>query len=140
MLKLRTVVRDADPGVFSLVMATCIVSRAMQLDGAARLSGILLAAGIAAYVLLAAVYAGRLAVNRGGVRANATVQPADGRDACRDGGLVGDALGVRYLAGAPPDHPGHLAACFGAGCHWHTSRGCGASCSRSGCTVWPAAS
>jgi len=36
-------------------MATCIVSRALQLDGAAALSGILLAAGIAAYVVLAAV-------------------------------------------------------------------------------------
>jgi hypothetical protein len=45
-------------------MATCIVSRAMQLDGAPALSGILLAAGIAAYLVLAAVYAGRLAINR----------------------------------------------------------------------------
>jgi hypothetical protein len=45
-------------------MATCIVSRAMQLVGAAALSGILLAAGIAAYLVLAAVYAGRLAINR----------------------------------------------------------------------------
>jgi hypothetical protein len=52
-------------------MATCIVSRAMQLDGAAALSGILLAAGIAAYLVLAAVYAGRLAINRAGVRADA---------------------------------------------------------------------
>jgi hypothetical protein len=40
-------------------MAICIVSRAMQLDGAAALSGILLAVGIAAYLVLAAVYAGR---------------------------------------------------------------------------------
>lgn len=71
MLRLRTAVRDADPGIFSLVMATCIVSRAMQLDGAARLSGILLAGAIAAYVVLAAVYAGRLAVNWAGVRADA---------------------------------------------------------------------
>jgi hypothetical protein len=52
-------------------MATCIVSRAMQLDGAAALSGILLAAGIAAYLVLVAVYAGRLAINRAGVRADA---------------------------------------------------------------------
>ncbi len=52
-------------------MATCIVSRAMQLDGAAALSGILLAAGIAAYLVLAAVYAGRFAVNRAGVCADA---------------------------------------------------------------------
>ena len=35
-------------------MATCIVSRAMQLDGAAAWSEILLAAGIAAYLVLAA--------------------------------------------------------------------------------------
>src|SRR5437588_251246 len=42
-------------------MATCIVSRAMQLDGAGALSGILLADGIAAYLVLAAVYAGRAA-------------------------------------------------------------------------------
>jgi hypothetical protein len=53
-------------------MATCIVSRAMQLDGATALSGILLVAGIVAYVVLAAVYAGRFAVNRAGVRADAT--------------------------------------------------------------------
>ena len=59
--RLRTAVRDADPGIFALVMATCIVSRAMQLDGAGALSGILLAAGIAAYLVLAAVYAGRFA-------------------------------------------------------------------------------
>ena len=52
-------------------MATCIVSRAMQLDGAAALSGILLAVGIAAYLVLVAVYAGRLAINRAGVRADA---------------------------------------------------------------------
>ena len=35
MLRLRTAVHDADPGIFALVMATSIVSRAMQLDGAA---------------------------------------------------------------------------------------------------------
>jgi len=58
---LRAAVRDLDPGVFALVMATCIVSRAMQLDGAARLSGILLAAGIAAFVLLAAGGPGAMA-------------------------------------------------------------------------------
>jgi hypothetical protein len=52
-------------------MATCIVSRAMQLDGAAAVSGILLAAGIAAYLVLAAVYAARFAINRAGVRADA---------------------------------------------------------------------
>lgn len=35
----RLAVRDTDPGYFAVVMATCIVSRAMQLDGAARLAG-----------------------------------------------------------------------------------------------------
>ena len=68
---LRAAVRTTDPGYFALVMATCIVSRAMQLDGADRLSGILLAAGIAAYILLAAVYAGRFAAYRADVRADA---------------------------------------------------------------------
>jgi hypothetical protein len=43
----------------------------MQPDGSATQSGILLAAGIAAYLVLAAVYAGRLAINRAGVRADA---------------------------------------------------------------------
>lgn len=71
MLRLRTAVRNTDPGYFALVMATCIVSRGMQLDGAARLSGILLAAGITAYVVLAAVYAARLAAYRADVRADA---------------------------------------------------------------------
>jgi hypothetical protein len=43
---LRTAVRDADPGIF----------------------------GIAAYVVLAAVYAGRLVVNRAGFRADAAAR------------------------------------------------------------------
>jgi hypothetical protein len=64
-------------------MATCIVSRAMQLDGAAALSGILLAVGIVAYLVLAAVYAGRLAINRAGVRADAA-DPGRGRGAAGD--------------------------------------------------------
>jgi tellurite resistance protein TehA-like permease len=68
---MRTAVRNADPGYFALVMATCIVSRAMQLDGADRLSGILLGAGIVAYLLLAAVYAARLGAYPGEVRADA---------------------------------------------------------------------
>jgi tellurite resistance protein TehA-like permease len=71
MLRLRAAVRDADPGYFALVMATGIVSEAMQLDGAVVLSGILLAAGIAAYVLLAALYAWRLAAYRRQIRADA---------------------------------------------------------------------
>jgi hypothetical protein len=81
-------------------MATCIVSRAMQLDGAAALSGILLAAGIAAYVVLAAVYAGRLAVNRAGFR-------ADAADPGRAFGFFTLAAGSNVLAArlASGDHP-----------------------------------
>jgi tellurite resistance protein TehA-like permease len=60
-----------DPGYFALVMATCIVSRAMQLDGAHLLSGILLAVGIAAYVLLVVAYAWRITAYRADVRADA---------------------------------------------------------------------
>lgn len=44
------------PG-YAVVMAMGIISQAMRLDGAALLSAILLWAGIAAYVLLAAVHA-----------------------------------------------------------------------------------
>ena len=69
--QLQAAVRDADPGSFAVVMATGIVSRAMQLDGAALLSGILLVAAIVVYVLLMAVYAWRLTAFRGQVRANA---------------------------------------------------------------------
>src|SRR5438045_4760345 len=98
--RLRTAVRDADPGIFALVMATCIVSRAMQLDGAGALSGILLAAGIAAYLVLAAVYAGRLAINRAGVR-------ADAADPGRAFGFFtlaagSDVLAARLAAGGGP--------------------------------------
>lgn len=68
---LRVAIRDLNPGYFALVMATCIVSKAMRLDGALSLSGFLLAAAIAACVLLAAAYDWRLAglppgVPRGG--------------------------------------------------------------------------
>ena len=52
-------------------MATGIVSRAMQVDGAALLSDILLVTGIVAYVLLLVMYAWRLAAFRGLVRADA---------------------------------------------------------------------
>ena len=81
-------------------MATCIVSRAMQLDGAAALSGILLAAGIAAYLVLAAVYAGRFAVNRAGVC-------ADAADPGRAFGFFtlaagSDVLAARLAAGGGP--------------------------------------
>jgi tellurite resistance protein TehA-like permease len=71
MIRLRAAVRDADPGCFAVVMATGIVSQATRLDGAAVVSAILLGAAIAAYVLLAAVYAWRLSAYRRLVRADA---------------------------------------------------------------------
>lgn len=71
MLRLRATVRDMNPGYFSVVMATGIISQAMRLDGAALLSGILLGAGIAAYVLLAGAYAWRLAAYPHQMRADA---------------------------------------------------------------------
>jgi tellurite resistance protein TehA-like permease len=85
-------------------MATCIVSRSMQLDGAAALSGILLVAGIAAYVVLAAVYAGRLAVNRAGIR-------ADAADPGRAFGFFTLAAGSNVLAArlASGGHPAAVA-------------------------------
>jgi tellurite resistance protein TehA-like permease len=58
------VARDAEPGYFAMVMATGIVSQAIQLDGIAWLSGLLLGATIVAYVLLAAVLGWRLAACR----------------------------------------------------------------------------
>ncbi len=71
MVKLRTTIRDADPGYFALVMATVIVSRAVQLDGFAWLSEVLLSIAVAAYVLLAVLYVWRLAAYRLEVRADA---------------------------------------------------------------------
>jgi hypothetical protein len=58
---LRAAIRDLNPGYFALVMTTGIVSRAMSLDGASRLSGFLLRTGIVACVLLAAAYTWRFA-------------------------------------------------------------------------------
>ena len=129
-------------------MATGIVSRAMQLDGAAALSGVLLAAAIEAYLVLAAVYAGRLAINRAGVR-------ADAADPGRAFGFFTLAAGSNVLA-ARLAADGHLAAAavllviggvswasggtFGTGYRWPTSRECGAWCSRSASTEWPAVS
>jgi tellurite resistance protein TehA-like permease len=57
-------VRELNPAYFALVMATGIVSQAMRLDGAARVSGIMLGVGIAAYVLLAVAFGWRLASYR----------------------------------------------------------------------------
>jgi tellurite resistance protein TehA-like permease len=59
--QLRAGIRDLNPGYFALVMATGIVSDAMRLEGLDGLSGVLLAIGIVAYVLLAAGYGWRLA-------------------------------------------------------------------------------
>src|SRR5215469_14872363 len=53
-------VRTLNPGYFALVMATGIVSRAVRVDGSARLSGILLALTIACYVVLVVAYGWRL--------------------------------------------------------------------------------
>jgi tellurite resistance protein TehA-like permease len=64
-------IKNADPGCFAVVMATGIMSRAVQLDGLGWLPGILLGAAIAAYLLLAVIYAWRLAVYGRAVRADA---------------------------------------------------------------------
>lgn len=61
---LGPVLRDLDPSYFALVMATGIVSRAMQLDDATVLSDALLAVALAAFVVLLAAYALRFAVYR----------------------------------------------------------------------------
>jgi len=58
---LRAAIRDLNPGYFALVMTTGIVSRAMSLDGASRLSGFLLRTGIVACVLLVAACTWRFA-------------------------------------------------------------------------------
>lgn len=58
--QLRAAIRELSPGYFALVMATGIVSRAMGLEGADRLSGVLLGIGIVAYVLLVVAYGWRL--------------------------------------------------------------------------------
>ena len=59
-----------DPAYFGLVMATGIVSPGMKLDGATRLSGILLTMAILAYLVLAVIYAGGLARYPRAVRAD----------------------------------------------------------------------
>jgi tellurite resistance protein TehA-like permease len=68
---LRSAVQCLDPGCFGLVMATGIVSRAMVLDGATRLAGILLGISIVAYLVLAAAMVWRLAGFTREVRADA---------------------------------------------------------------------
>ena len=67
---LGSAVRGLDPAYFGLVMATGIVSQGMKLDGATRLSGILLSIAILAYLVLAVMYAGRLARYPRAVRAD----------------------------------------------------------------------
>jgi hypothetical protein len=61
---LQAAIRDLNPGYFPLVMTTGIVSRAMSLDGASRLSGFLLRTGIVACALLVAAYTWRFAGSR----------------------------------------------------------------------------
>jgi tellurite resistance protein TehA-like permease len=67
----RGAVRDLNPAYFAVVMATGIVSQAMRLDGAARLSGVLLGIGITAYLALAVANGWRLARYRRQVYADA---------------------------------------------------------------------
>ena len=59
--RLRTGIRDLNPGYFAPVMATGIISQAIRLEGAASLPGFLLSAGIVAYLLLVIAYGWRLA-------------------------------------------------------------------------------
>jgi tellurite resistance protein TehA-like permease len=63
-LRVQDAIRNADPGYFAVVMATGIMSRAIQLDGIAWLSGILLGTAIVTCALLAVVYLWRLTVHR----------------------------------------------------------------------------
>ena len=58
------VLRELDPSYFALVMATGIVSRAMQLDSMTVLADALLAVAIAAFVVMCAAYALRLRLYR----------------------------------------------------------------------------
>jgi Voltage-dependent anion channel len=70
-LRLRTWIRDLDPGYFALVMATGIVSAAVRLDGAGRLAVVLLAAAVVCYLILVVAYGWRLACYRGQFLADA---------------------------------------------------------------------
>jgi tellurite resistance protein TehA-like permease len=70
-------VRDLHPGYFALVMATGIISVAVDAAGAGWLSVLLLAVTIAAFLVLAAAYGWRLIRYRGEVLADA----ADSRKA-----------------------------------------------------------
>lgn len=99
---LQSAVRGLDPGYFGLVMATGIVSRALTLDGAAVLPGILLGVAITAYLLLAAASAWRLARYPREVR-------SDARDPRRSSGFFTLPAGSGVLAaGLAAD--GHVTA------------------------------
>ena len=74
--RLRTGIRDTDPGYFALVMATGIVSAAVRLDGAGRLAAVLLAAGVVAYALLVLAYGWRLAGVPPGLPSRPPLTPA----------------------------------------------------------------
>jgi tellurite resistance protein TehA-like permease len=67
----RAGVRTLHPGYFALVMATGIISVAVDTAGAGWLSVLLLAVTIAAFLLLVAAYAWRLVSYRGEVLADA---------------------------------------------------------------------
>ena len=67
----RAAIQHADPGCFAVVMATGIMSRAVQLDGVTWLSGVLLGAAIVAYAVLALICLGRLSAYRREVLADA---------------------------------------------------------------------
>jgi len=70
-LRAQAGIRGLNPAYFAMVMATGIVSQAMLLDGADTLSGLLLGAGIAAYLILAVLYIARFLRFRGEFLADA---------------------------------------------------------------------
>ena len=75
LMRLRAAVRDLDPGYFALVMATGIVSAALDSAGAAWLSALLLVLAILSFLALAAGYGSRLARYRRAVLADAADPP-----------------------------------------------------------------
>jgi tellurite resistance protein TehA-like permease len=108
------VVRDLNPGYFGLVMATGIVSQAMKLDGATRLSGIMLGIAILAYLALAVLYVWRLARHQGVIR-------ADSHDPLRVFGFFtlaagSDVLSVRLAGDGHVTAAAALLAVGGASC------------------------
>jgi tellurite resistance protein TehA-like permease len=72
LTRLRDGVRRLFPGYFALVMATGIVSTAVDADGAATLSAAMLVVGIVCYLLLIGCYGWRLTSYRAEFAADAT--------------------------------------------------------------------